>query len=79
MREYLKFSIAGNWTQAVTAARAAFPAGIRGGTVSITHTLDISAPFDGYKQSGNGREWGAFGFDEYLETKRIVGYASRDA
>lgn len=47
---------------------------IRAGTVSINHALDISAPFGGYKHSGNGREWGEFGFDEYLETKGIVGY-----
>lgn len=34
---------------------------------------DLAAPFGGYKQSGNGREWGADGFDEYLETKAIMG------
>lgn len=49
---------------------------IRAGTVSINHALDIAAPFGGYKQSGNGREWGEFGFDEYLETKGVVGYGS---
>lgn len=47
---------------------------IRAGTVSINHSLDIAAPFGGYKQSGNGREWGEFGFHEFLETKGIVGY-----
>jgi aldehyde dehydrogenase (NAD+) len=35
---------------------------------------DFNAPFGGYRQSGNGREWGALGFDEYLETKAIMGY-----
>lgn len=35
---------------------------------------DQSAPFGGYKQSGNGREWGVFGFEEYLETKSVFGY-----
>ncbi len=35
--------------------------------------LDMSAPFGGYKQSGNGREWGAHGFEEYLETKAVIG------
>jgi aldehyde dehydrogenase (NAD+) len=35
--------------------------------------LDMSAPFGGYKQSGNGREWGEHGFAEYLETKAVVG------
>jgi len=49
---------------------------IRAGTVSINHALDIGAPFGGYKHSGNGREWGEFGFDEYLETKGIVGYGT---
>ena len=34
---------------------------------------DISAPFGGYKQSGNGREWSAEGFEEYLETKAVMG------
>ena len=36
---------------------------------------DFSAPFGGYKQSGNGREWGLEGFEEYLETKAIMGAA----
>lgn len=37
---------------------------------------DFNAPFGGYKQSGNGRERGAFGFEEYLETKAILGYGT---
>ena len=32
------------------------------------------APFGGYKQSGNGREWGRFGMDEYLEIKSVAGW-----
>ncbi len=48
---------------------------IRAGSVAINHNFDISAPFGGYKRSGNGREWGHFGFDEFLETKAAVGYA----
>ncbi|SDP77600.1 betaine-aldehyde dehydrogenase [Ralstonia sp. 25mfcol4.1] len=35
--------------------------------------FDPTAPFGGYKQSGNGREWGAAGIDEFLETKSIFG------
>lgn len=32
------------------------------------------APFGVYKRSGNGREYGIYGFEEYLETKAIVGF-----
>jgi aldehyde dehydrogenase (NAD+) len=35
---------------------------------------DFSAPFGGYRQSGNGREWGEHGFREFLEVKSIMGY-----
>lgn len=35
---------------------------------------DFSAPFGGYKCSGNGREFGVFGIEEYLEAKSICGY-----
>ena len=38
---------------------------------------DSMAPFGGYKQSGNGREWGAHGMNEYLEVKSIYGYEAR--
>jgi aldehyde dehydrogenase (NAD+) len=34
---------------------------------------DFGAPFGGYKQSGNGREWGSFGFEEFLEVKAVMG------
>ena len=34
----------------------------------------FDVPFGGYKQSGNGREWGAHGFTDYLEIKAIEGY-----
>ncbi len=42
---------------------------IRAGSVAINDGFDFNAPFGGYKRSGNGREWGEFGFHEYLETK----------
>lgn len=49
---------------------------IRAGRVYINGApFDRSLPFGGYKQSGNGREFGVFGFDEYLEVKAIVGCA----
>lgn len=48
---------------------------IRTGNVHLNGApVDNNAPFGGYKQSGNGREWGAHGFEEYLETKAIMGY-----
>jgi len=48
---------------------------IRSGNVHVNGAgPDFNAPFGGYGQSGNGREWGALGFDEYLETKAIMGY-----
>lgn len=37
--------------------------------------LDSAAPFGGYKMSGNGREWGRFGLEEFLEIKSIYGGA----
>ena len=50
---------------------------IRAGSVAINHGFDMNAPFGGYKRSGNGREWGQFAFDEYLETKAALGYAAQ--
>ena len=37
--------------------------------------IDFAAPFGGYRQSGNGREWGAKGLEEFLETKAVMGYS----
>lgn len=49
---------------------------IRTGQVHINHPAwDAHAPFGGYKLSGNGREYGVFGFEEYLEVKAILGFA----
>jgi aldehyde dehydrogenase (NAD+) len=46
---------------------------LRAGMVHINGaTIDYSAPFGGYKQSGNGREWGQFGFEEFLEVKAVM-------
>jgi aldehyde dehydrogenase (NAD+) len=47
---------------------------IRAGRVYLNGAaFDRSLPFGGYKQSGNGREFGIFGFEEYLEVKAILG------
>ena len=48
---------------------------LRAGQVSINGGGDMGAPFGGYKMSGNGREWGDYGFHEYLETKAVLGFA----
>jgi aldehyde dehydrogenase (NAD+) len=51
---------------------------LRTGNVHVNGAgVDYAAPFGGYKQSGNGREWGEFGFEEFLEVKAIMGGASR--
>jgi aldehyde dehydrogenase (NAD+) len=48
---------------------------MRAGTVYLNYpAMDISAPFGGYKKSGNGREWSEFGLDDFTEIKGIVGY-----
>lgn len=47
---------------------------LRAGEVLINSAWDIDAPFGGYKQSGNGRERGEFGFHDFLEVKAVVGY-----
>ena len=47
---------------------------LRTGSVHLNGApSDLLAPFGGYKQSGNGREWGVQGFEEYLETKALIG------
>ena len=48
---------------------------IRAGRVYLNGApFDRSLPFGGYKQSGNGREFGVYGFREYLEVKAVLGY-----
>lgn len=69
-----EFGLAGNVAgsdqeQARTIARQ-----IRSGWVSINDGFDFNCPFGGYKKSGNGREWGEFGFHDYLEIKGILNF-----
>ena len=40
---------------------------------------DLMAPFGGYKQSGNGREWGDHAFAEFLEVKAMIGWGAKEA
>ena len=40
---------------------------------------DLMAPFGGYKQSGNGREWGDHAFAEFLEVKAMIGWGTAEA
>jgi len=53
----------------------AVAARLRAGTVNLNYPAwDVDAPFGGYKQSGNGREYADFGIRDYLEVKAVVGY-----
>jgi aldehyde dehydrogenase (NAD+) len=50
---------------------------IRSGNVHINGApLDFQGCFGGYKESGNGREWGEAGLLEFLELKAIFGYSN---
>jgi aldehyde dehydrogenase (NAD+) len=50
---------------------------LRSGNVHINGArVDFAGCFGGYKQSGNGREWGEAGLEEFLELKAIFGYAA---
>ena len=68
------FGLAG-FVQSGDVARARKVANrIRAGRVYLNGApFDRSLPFGGYKQSGNGREFGVFGFEEYLEVKAVIG------
>lgn len=50
---------------------------LRAGNVNLNGANnERMAPFGGYRQSGNGREWGKFGLEEYLEVKAIAGFGA---
>lgn len=57
----------------------AVAAQMRTGMVHINGApVDARVPFGGYKQSGNGREWGRYGMEEFMETKALLGSIPRD-
>lgn len=69
------FGLAGYVNGLDTAQVHAVARRMRTGWVSMNGGFDFHAPFGGYKRSGNGREWGEYGFHEYLEVKSMLGYA----
>ena len=70
-----EYGLAGYVAGADLAQARAVARRIRAGWVAINDGFDFACPFGGYKKSGNGREWGEFGFHDYLEVKGILGYA----
>jgi len=53
---------------------------LRAGSVFVNAGgLDFNSPFGGYKQSGNGREFGKFGLEEFMEIKSVIGDVPADA
>lgn len=70
-----EYGLAGYVAGADLAQARALARKLRSGWVVVNDGFDFNAPFGGYKHSGNGREWGEGGFNEYLETKAILGYA----
>ncbi len=68
------FGLAGNVSGSDLEQARGVARRIRAGAIYVNNGFDFHAPFGGYKRSGNGREWGEFGFHEYLEIKSIVGY-----
>jgi aldehyde dehydrogenase (NAD+) len=66
------------WASDLAVARRV-AARIRAGMVHINGaSMELNAPFGGFKQSGNGREWGEFGLADFVELKVILGYAPQE-
>ncbi len=71
------FGLAAYVSGADAAKATAIARRLRAGMVTVNLApADPKAPFGGYRQSGNGREWGRFGIEEYLETKAVLGAAA---
>jgi len=65
------FVMSGNLERARRVARR-----IRSGNVHVNGArVDFGGCFGGFKQSGNGREWGEAGLQEFIELKAVFGYA----
>ena len=64
-----------DWDRARRVARR-----LKAGSVYLNgNSQDYDSPFGGYKQSGNGREWGGHGLEEFLEKKVINGFYAEKA
>lgn len=68
------FVMSGNLGRALRIAKR-----IRAGNIHINSAcVDFGSCLGGYKQSGNGREWGEAGLEEFLELKAVLGYANTE-
>ena len=68
------YGLAGYVSSADPEAARRVAARIKAGRIFINGApTNPSAPFGGYKQSGNGREWGVFGLETFLEVKAVIG------
>jgi len=68
------YGLAANVSSGDPARARRVAARLRAGQVRINDAAgDFETPFGGYKQSGNGREGGPQGFEDFLETKAVVG------
>ena len=77
----LKFYINGAWVDPVSTNRMGVgdpvACKLRAGNVNLNYPAwDTFAPFGGYKQSGNGREYADWGIHDFCEVKGIVGYGA---
>jgi aldehyde dehydrogenase (NAD+) len=74
------YGLSGYVSSADPARAQAVARRLRTGNVHLNGApTDPAAPFGGYKQSGNGREWGRYGFEEFLEVKAIMGFNPKPA